>query len=425
MVDVVILEGIRTPFRISGGALGDISAVDLGKIVLRELLERVELPPNEIDEVIWGYSRLPSESGDLARIIARKARVGFKVPTYTVQRKGAAGLQAVMSAFHEIVSENAVTAIAGAVAWQPAAGVLAEPAFAGDVRASHQSTRLVTRFRPLRRAFRHPFDASAGSYRTGSMDPQILAAVEHLAQSSRISRQAQDEYAALSHHRAMRAISAGYFKSEIVPLFHPEKAYLPVDSDEALESPATPELLESLPPLLDQPGSTVTSGNIAPVSDGAAAVLLMNAVRARELGIPPLGRIRLCAFTGVQPADSAISAAHAAARVLRQGNMTLRDVDLIEMNEPSAAEVLANERCFLERKLSQQRFGDARLFERYDRDKLNPNGGGIAIGLPPGVAGTRMIINALKEMKRRNLEIALVAMSSGNGQGGAMILERV
>ncbi|MCB0298282.1 MAG: acetyl-CoA C-acyltransferase, partial [Calditrichaeota bacterium] len=178
------------------------------------------------------------------------------------------------------------------------------------------------------------------------------------------------------------------------------------------------------PPLLDQPGSTVTSGNIAPVSDGAAAVLLMNAVRARELGIPPLGRIRLCAFTGVQPADSAISAANAAARVLRQGNMTLRDVDLIEMNEPSAAEVLANERCFLERKLSQQRFGDARLFERYDRDKLNPNGGGIAIGLPPGVAGTRMIINALKEMKRRNLEIALVAMSSGNGQGGAMILER-
>ena len=132
MVDVVILEGIRTPFRISGGALGDISAVDLGKIVLRELLERVELPPNEIDEVIWGYSRLPSESGDLARIIARKARVGFKVPTYTVQRKGAAGLQAVMSAFHEIVSENAVTAIAGAVAWQPAAGVLAEPALAGD-----------------------------------------------------------------------------------------------------------------------------------------------------------------------------------------------------------------------------------------------------------------------------------------------------
>lgn len=424
MVDVMILEGIRTPFRISGGALGDISAVDLGKTVLRELLEWVELPPNEIDEVIWGYSRLPAESGDLARLIARKARIGFKVPTYTVQRKGAAGLQAVISAFHEIVSKNAVTAVAGAVALHAAASVLAEPVIAGDFHALGSPTGLAASFRPLRRALRRSLDAPGG-YRSNYVDPDILAAVEYLAQTSQISRRAQDEYAALSHLRAMRASNAGYFKTEIVPLFHPDRAYLPVENDEAVESPATLQLLENLPPLLDQPGSTVTSGNMAPLSDGAAALLLMNAERARELGIQPLGRIRICAFTGVKPSDNAIAAAHAAARVLRQGNMTLRDVDLIEMNEPSAAEVLANERCFLDRKLSEQLFGDARLFERYDRDKLNPNGGGIAIGLPPGVAGTRMIINALKEMKRRNLEVALVTMSSGNGQGGAMILERV
>lgn len=424
MVNVMILEGTRTPFRISGGTFGDISAVDLGKTVLRELLERVELPPNEIDEVIWGYSRLPAESGDLARLIARKSRVGFNVPTYTVQRKGAAGLQAVMSAFHEIVSENATTAVAGAVALHSTAAVLAEPALAGDFPASRSSAERVSRFQPLRRALRRPFDAPGGRYRPNKIDPEVLAAVERLAHTSQISRRAQDEYAALSHQRAMRASTAGYFKSEIVPLFHPDRAYLPIDSDEAIESPATLELLESLPTLLGHSGSTVTSGNMAPESDGAAALLLMSAARARDLGIQPLGRIRVCAFTGVKPADNAIAAAHAAARVLRQGNMTLRNVDLIEMNEPSAAEVLANERCFLDRKLSEQLFGDARLFERYDRDKLNPNGGGIALGLPAGVAGARMIINALKEMKRRNLEIALVTMSSGNGQGGAMILER-
>lgn len=389
MKEVVIVKGLRTPFSKAGTVFKDLSAYELGKIVLRELLEQLELPPREIDEVVWGNVGQPVEASNIARIIALKSGVPETTPAFTVQRNCASGLQAIVSAYYEIAGGNADAVIAG---------------------GSESMSRYPLLFR---RAFTDYF-----------IEMSLAQTVDQLAKEYCISREEQDQWALLSHQRAARATAAGILKEEIAPVFAPPDYAAVVEEDNGIHKEPSAEQLAGLSPLFDPRYGTVTDGNASPLADGAAALLLMSAGRARELGYEALGTVRSFAFAGVEPLYMGASPAYAAAKALKRAGMKFSDIHLTELGEAFAAVVLANERLFGDKKFVETTFGQAGLLSPIDRERLNPNGGAIAIGHAGGASAARQVLTLLKEMKRRNFSTGLAALCIGGGQGGAIILER-
>lgn len=389
MKEVVIVKGLRTPFSKAGTVFKDLSAYELGKIVLRELLEQLELPPREIDEVVWGNIGQPVEAGNIARIIALKSGIPHTTPAYTVQRNCASGLQAIVSAYYEIAGGNAEAVIAG-------------------------GSESMSRY-PL------PFPRAFTDY---SIEMSLAQTADQLAKEYCISREEQDQWALLSHQRAARATSAGILKEEIAPVFAPPEYAAVVEEDNGIHKEPSAEELAGLSPLFDSRYGTVTAGNASPLADGAAALLLMSAGRARELGYEALGTVRSFAFAGVEPLYMGTGPAYAAAKALKRAGMKFSDIHLTELGEAFAAVVLANERLFGDKKFVETTFGQAGLLSPIDRGRLNPNGGAIAIGHAGGASAARQVLTLLKEMKRRNFSTGLAALCIGGGQGGAIILER-
>lgn len=389
MKEVVIVKGLRTPFSKAGTVFKDLPAYELGKIVLRELLEQLELPPREIDEVVWGNIGQPVEAGNIARIIALKSGIPHTTPAYTVQRNCASGLQAIVSAYYEIAGGNAEAVIAG-------------------------GSESMSRY-PL------PFPRAFTDY---SIEMSLAQTADQLAKEYCISREEQDQWALLSHQRAARATSAGILKEEIAPVFAPPEYAAVVEEDNGIHKEPSAEELAGLSPLFDSRYGTVTAGNASPLADGAAALLLMSAGRARELGYEALGTVRSFAFAGVEPLYMGTGPAYAAAKALKRAGMKFSDIHLTELGEAFAAVVLANERLFGDKKFVETTFGQAGLLSPIDRGRLNPNGGAIAIGHAGGASAARQVLTLLKEMKRRNFSTGLAALCIGGGQGGAIILER-
>lgn len=389
MKEVVIVKGLRTPFSKAGTVFKDLSAYESGKIVLRELLEQLELPPREIDEVVWGNIGQPVEAGNIARIIALKSGIPHTTPAYTVQRNCASGLQAIVSAYYEIAGGNAEAVIAG-------------------------GSESMSRY-PL------PFPRAFTDY---SIEMSLAQTADQLAKEYCISREEQDQWALLSHQRAARATSAGILKEEIAPVFAPPEYAAVVEEDNGIHKEPSAEELAGLSPLFDSRYGTVTAGNASPLADGAAALLLMSAGRARELGYEALGTVRSFAFAGVEPLYMGTGPAYAAAKALKRAGMKFSDIHLTELGEAFAAVVLANERLFGDKKFVETTFGQAGLLSPIDRGRLNPNGGAIAIGHAGGATAARQVLTLLKEMKRRNFSTGLAALCISGGQGGAIILER-
>jgi acetyl-CoA acyltransferase len=246
---------------------------------------------------------------------------------------------------------------------------------------------------------------------------------EVLAREFNISRQAQDEFALLSHQRAVAGAAEGRLAEEIAPL------YVPPAYDETLIEDIGPrpeqsmEALSKLRPIFDRRHGTVTAGNSCMVTDGAAALLVMEEERARAEGYEPLGRIRAIAFAGLDPIRMGLGPAFATPLALDMAGAELSDMDLIEINEAFAAQVLANEVAFASEHFAREELGRSTAIGGIDRSRLNVNGGAIALGHPVGVSGTRIALTALKELKRRGGELALATLCVGGGQGAALILE--
>lgn len=427
MKEVVVVKGLRTPFARPGTVFKDLSAYELGKIVLRELLEQLELPPGEIDEVIWGNIGQPVEASNIARIIALKAGIPETTPAYTVQRNCASGLQAIISAYYEIASGHAETVIAGGSESISQYPLLFPRAFTERFRRSRQEKKT---FPPARLSRKLPFpDAAPLDSRQSVLtdywlEMSLVQTADRLAKEYRISRQEQDQWALLSHQRADRAAAAGVLKEEIAPVFVPPDYAAVVEADNAIRKELTQEQLAALPPLFDPRYGTVTAGNASPLADGAAALLLMSADRARELGYETPGTLRSFAFVGVNPLYMGIGPAYATAKALKRAGMKFSDIQLTELGEAFAAAVLANERLFGDKKFVESTFGQAGLLSSIDRQRLNPNGGALAIGHAGGASAVRQVLTLLNEMKRRNFSTGLATLCIAGGQGGAIILER-
>lgn len=395
MKEIAIIEGLRTPIGNLGGALKEITNQKMGETIVRALLKRSEIDPALVEEVIFGCVGQYSDATNLSRVITLMAGLPITTPAYTVGRNCASGMQAVVNACQNIICEDADVQIAGGVENMSLAPYVSRDMRFGQ-RLKH-SQMIDTIWEGL----------------TDGFCGQIMGnTAENLAEEFKISRQEQDQYAVESHKRAFRATREGKFRDEILPISIPKrvagKEVTPENfaQDEGPNIALTEQMLGLYPTVFKEDG-TVTPGNACPLSDGAAALVMMSGEKAKALGKEVLGYVRSYVSVGVEPSRMGIGPAVAIPAALKKARLSLADIELIEVNEAFAVQYLA-----VERELGLK------------REITNVNGGAIALGHPVGMSGTRLIITLLKEMKRRGLSLGIASLCVGGGLGSAMVLER-
>ncbi len=391
---------MRSPVGRYGGALAGVRPDDLAASVLRALVERSGIDPGLIEDVILGCANQAGEDNrDVARMALLLAGLPVEIGGLTVNRLCGSGLQAINSAAHAIQVGDGAAFIGGGVeSMTRAPYVMAKPATAWE-RGSHelQDTTLGWRFLNPRLAERYGSDSMG---ETG----------ENVAERWKVSRERQDAFALSSHRKAIAAIEAGRFDDQIVPIEIPAgrgSAAVTVTRDEHPRAETSPEALARLRPAFREGGS-VTAGNSSGINDGASAVLLVEADRARELGLTPLARVVSTAVAGVEPAIMGIGPVPASRKALERAGIGVGDLDLVELNEAFASQSLA---CIDELGL--------------DPDKVNVNGGAIALGHPLGMSGGRLVTMLVHELVRTGGRYGLATMCIGVGQGIATIVERI
>ena len=422
---VVLVDGVRTPFAKSGTVLKDVPAEELGRQVVAELLARTEFDPEQLDEVVLGNCGTPADAANLARVAALEAGVPHAVPAFTVHRNCASGLESIAQAWYKIALGVADAVIAGGAESMSNYPLLYGRRFTEAFAASARARSVPARFAPflsLRPADLTPRVAIA----EGLTDPvsglNMGDTAEVLAREFGISRAEQDVFALRSHQRTIAAWEAGRFADEVMPFFVPP-AYEPLVRDVGPRKEQTLEALGKLRPFFDRRHGTVTVGNACPVTDGAAVVLVMSEERARLEGYAPLGRLRSLAFAGLDPARMGLGPVFATPIALERAGVTMADLALVEMNEAFAAQVLANEVAFASERFAREELGRTRAVGAIEPDRLNVNGGAIALGHPVGVSGTRLVLTLLHELRRRGGGLGLATLCVGGGQGAAVIVE--
>jgi acetyl-CoA acyltransferase len=426
MKDVVIVEGLRTPYVKSGTLFKDIHAVDLGAAVVKEVVARTAIDSERIDEVIVGNAGMPADAANIARVIALRAGIPQRIPAYSVQRNCASGMQAAASAYTQIQSGmSEIVLVAGAESMSGYAFYIKKKL--RDVITTVQRAKSWTRAAKAVLSLRPKDFAPIAGLIDGLTDPvsgMIMGeTAEVLVRDFGITRLEQDEFALQSHRRWAAANEAGKFKNEIVPFYVPPK-FEAVWEDVGPRKNQTMEALAKLPPYFDRRYGTVTAGNSSPITDGAAAALIMTADRAKQLGYKPLGTIRAVAFAGLDPSRMGLGPVFATSKVLKLVGMKMKDVELIEFNEAFAAQVYACEKAAVSREFFNKHLPGEEPIGEFRREIMNVNGGAIALGHPVGSSGLRIVITLLKEMERRGLTTGLATICIGGGQGGAMIVER-
>jgi len=391
MHDVVIVAATRTAIGAFNGALADVPAVDLGATVLRALLEKTGIAAETVDEVVMGQVLTAGAGQNPARQAAIKAGLPVTVPAMTVNKVCGSGLAAVRLAAQSIRLGEAQIAIAGGMESMSQAPHIVT-GMRGGVRMGHQTMLDSMIADGLWDAFN---------------DCHMGVTAENLAKRHNISREQQDQYALLSQRRAAQAIEQGHFASQITPVIvKRKKESVTFDRDEQPRPDSTMEALAKLRPVFD-PNGTVTAGNASTLNDGAAAVMLMSAQRAAELGVSVMARIAGYASAGVDPAYMGEGPVPATRRCLEKLGWDLGSVDLIEANEAFAAQSLT-----VVKELG------------LDVSKVNVNGGAIALGHPIGASGCRILVTLLYEMERRDVRRGLATLCIGGGQGIALAVER-
>ncbi len=424
MERIVIVDGIRTPFCKMGTLFNDMSAQELAVAATRELLERTGLEPQNIDEVIFGNVAQPPDAANISRVIALLSGIPKTTPAFTVNRNCASGLESLVTAALRIQAGEAQCLLAGGTESMSNIPFFLSKDLQEILTKVNRAKSVLEKFQAIIRLRPKHFSPRIG-LNLGLTDPvcglNMGQTAEVLAKEFGISREEQDEFALMSHQRAMRGRAV--LQEEIVPVIPSPKFKQVVEFDNGPRENQTLEALAKLKPIFDKYSGTVTAGNSSQVTDGAAALLVTSEGRARELGLEPLGYLKAFAFAGVEPARMGIGPAHAIPKVLKKSGMSLRQMQAIEINEAFAAQVLA-----VLRSLDSNEFAREFGYEGYagpiDRGILNVNGGAIALGHPVGASGSRLILTMLKHLKRKNLNVGLISLCVGGGQGAAAIVER-
>jgi acetyl-CoA acetyltransferase family protein len=422
--DVVIVDGVRTPFCKSWGVLNDVAADELCRVVLAEAMARVDLDPEVVDEVIVGNIAQPAESTTLARVAALKAGVPRRVPGFTVNQNCGSGIEAIATAYHRIESGLADVLLVGGVESMSRIPFQLGQSFTDRLMALRRARGPAGRLAALLR-FRmrdlEPISALEVGLRDAICGLNMGETAEVLARRFHIGREAQDAFALESHRRAVAARER--LRAEIVPLFPPPRIE-PVLDDVGPRAEQSLEQLARLKPVFDRRYGTVTAGNSCMLTDGAAALVIASEEKARALGLPYLGRIRAYGFAGLDPAVMGLGPVYATSVALRRAGLGMGDLQLFEINEAFAAQVLAVRQAFASADFARDELGLAAPLGEPDPERTNVNGGAIALGHPVGCSGARLALTLLKEMARRDLGLGLATLCIGGGQGAALIVER-
>lgn len=398
MRGVAIVSPVRTAVGNFGGALRGVPAADLGTIVIKELLQRSGIDPAKVDDVILGHGYPSGENPAIGRLVSLKAGLPIEVPGYQLDRRCSSGLQAILNAAMEVQTENADVVIAGGVESMSNAEFYSNESRWG---ARFGSITLHDRLERAR-------ETISPEERFGNISGMIETA-ENLAKEYEIARQEQDEYALRSHQRAVAAIEEGKFQRELVPVPIPQRRGDPVmfDKDEGPRGDTSMEALARLRPIMSSEG-TVTAGNASSQNDAASVCLVVGEDKLEGLGLKAMGYLKGWSVTGCHPATMGIGPVPATAKLMNKIGLSLGDMDLIELNEAFASQVLA---VLREWKLPND-------------DKLNVNGSGISLGHPIAATGCRILTTLLHEMERRDAQYGLETMCVGGGQGMAAVFER-
>ncbi|MTK11042.1 MAG: acetyl-CoA C-acetyltransferase [Clostridiaceae bacterium] len=391
MKEIVIASAVRTAIGKFGGALKDVSAVDLGALVIKEALNRANVKPEMVDEVIMGNVIQAGLGQNTARQALIKSGIPEEVPAFTLNKVCGSGVRAVSLAAQIIKTGDADIVVAGGMENMSRA-----PYVLNDARWGQRmgDGKLIDEM-----ILAGLFDAF-NNYHMG-----ITA--ENIAEQWNLSREEQDEFAACSQQKAEAAIKEGKFKDEIVPVvIKTRKGHVVFDTDEFPRFGTTVETLSKLKPAFKKDG-TVTAGNASGINDGAAALVIMSAEKAAELGIKPMAKIVSYGSKGLDPKIMGYGPFHATKLALEKADLTVDDLDLIEANEAFASQSLAVARDL-----------------KFDMSKVNVNGGALALGHPVGCSGARIITTLLYEMQRRDAKKGLATLCIGGGMGTAIIVER-
>lgn len=403
MRDAVICSPVRTPVGRYGGALRDVDVETLAALVVTAVLERTKVAPEVFDDCIFGHCYPNGETPAVGRLAALRAGLPVEVPGFQVDRRCGSGLQAICLAAMEVQTGVADVVLAGGVESMSNAEFYITSMRWGPNRGNMTLIDRLDRGRVTAGSARYPVEGG------------MLETAENLRRQYKIPREEQDELALRSHQRAVAAWDSGRFDAETVPVPVTSKKgeTTLVTRDEHPRADTTFEKLASLRPirLKQDPEATVTAGNASGENDAAACCIVTSPEKAQELGLRPMGKLLTWAAAGVHPAYMGLGPVSASKKALERLGMTLKDMDLIELNEAFAAQVLA---CTRE-------WG----FQESDFDRTNVNGSGISIGHPVGATGVRIMATLLYEMERRDAHLALETMCIGGGQGIAAVIERV
>ena len=393
MREVVIVSAVRTALGSFGGTLKDVPAVELGAIVIKEALNRAGISGNQVDEVLMGNVVQAGLGQNVARQAAVKAGLPVEVPAMTINKVCGSGLRTVSLAAQMIKAGDADIIIAGGMENMSQGPYVLKTARYGQRMGNGQM-----------------IDSMVNDALTDAFEGYHMGiTAENIAEQWNLTREMQDEFAAASQAKAEVAIKNGKFKEEIVPVVIPQRKGDPIvfDTDEFPRFGTTAEKLAKLRPAFKKDG-TVTAGNASGINDGAAAVVVMSAEKAAELGLKPMAKIVSYGTKGLEPSIMGYGPFHATKKALENSGLTIEDIDLVEANEAFASQSLAVAKDL-----------------KFDMEKVNVNGGAIALGHPVGASGTRILVTLLHEMqKREDVKTGLATLCIGGGLGTALIVKK-
>ncbi|MFW5796031.1 MAG: thiolase family protein [Alkalispirochaeta sp.] len=423
---IAIVSGIRSPMAKAGTALKDTPADDLGTAIVRDVVHRSGVAPEEIDEVIIGNVAQPSHAANIARVIALKAGVPNNVPAYTVHRNCASGMEAIANAADKITAGRGSVYLVGGVESMSNIPLLFNKEYTEFMNRLGRAKTLKQRIGTLLSFKMRMLKPEIGLVQ-GLTDPVsgliMGLTAENLAREFHITREEQDEFALRSHQLALQAQDEGAFDGEILPIPQLPDLSTMLSADIGPRKGQTMEQLAKLKPYFDRRAGTVTVGNSSQITDGAAALMLMSEKEAKQRGLQPLGFVKEYAFASLEPERMGLGPVYATSKLFERTGATMRDIEYIEVNEAFAAQVIACERASDSDEFAKRYLNRDKKLGLMDRSIMNHQGGAIALGHPVGMTGTRIVLHVLRELRRQNKNTGLATLCVGGGQGAAFLLE--
>ena len=423
---IAIVTGLRTPMAKAGGKFARMQADQLGAVLFRELMMRAPIDMEEVDEVIIGNVAQPIHAANIARVIALRAGFPEHTPSLTVHRNCASGMESITTAVARIYAgEGKVYVCGGVESMSNIPLVYSEKMTTLFSKLSSSKTAL-DKVRTLL-GFRPAFLKPIVGLMSGLTDPVsgllMGSTAEVLAQDFGISREEQDAFSLAYHQKAAAAKESGRFAKESMAVVYDEHKGEYLDYDDGIRDKQTLEKLAHLRPFFDRKNGTVTAGNSSQITDAAAGVVLMSESEAKARGLEPLGYLRDYAYEGLDPKRMGLGPVFATHKLFKQTGLSMDDIEIVEINEAFAAQVIACELAFASKDFAKTHFGDDKAVGVIDPDILNVNGGAVALGHPVGMTGTRLVLTVLYELRERGLQRGLATLCIGGGQGAALLLE--